>query len=144
MTTAGHFTPGAEFVGGSRTITDAEIAFLPALMGATNPLFHDEETAKAGPMGGRILYGPALLGIGVALTEPLLAERVQGLVEIETVRFRRPVRPGDTVTARFRVRSCEPREGKPGLLLTVEDEFSNQGGEVVLRFTRMILIKHND
>jgi len=47
--------PGTRLEGRSRTITDAEIAFLPALMGAVSPLFHDEVTAKAGPMGGRIL-----------------------------------------------------------------------------------------
>ena len=40
------FAVGADLVGGSRTVTDAEIAFLPALMGATNALFHDEVTAS--------------------------------------------------------------------------------------------------
>ncbi len=54
-------------------------------------------------MGGRILYGPALLGIAVALTEPLLKDHVVGLMEIQSVRFRRPVKTGDTVTARLSV-----------------------------------------
>ena len=36
---------GARLQGGSRTITDAEIAFLPALMGAISPLFHDDVRA---------------------------------------------------------------------------------------------------
>ena len=83
---------GARLQGGSRTITDAEIAFLPALMGAISPLFHDDVRARNSPMGGRILYGPALLGIAIALTEPLLHHRAMGLVELRTVRFRRPVR----------------------------------------------------
>ena len=145
MTTAtGHFTPGAEFTGGSRTVTDAEISFLPALMGAISPLFHDDVTARASAMGGRILYGPALLGISIALTESLLRDRVRGLVEISSVRFRRPVFTGDTVTARFTVTDCQPREGKAGMLLNVDDEVRNQDDEVVLRFARTVLIAHND
>jgi acyl dehydratase len=134
------FTPGQVLHGQSRTVTDAEIAFLPALMGAINPLFHDEVTAKAGPMGTRILYGPALLGISIALTEHLLRGRVVGLVEITSVRFRRPVRSGDTVTAALTVRSCDERAGKSGLLLSVDDEVHNQDGELVLSFARSIKI----
>jgi acyl dehydratase len=143
-TATGHFIPGTEFIGGSRTVTDAEISFLPALMGAISPLFHDDVTARASAMGGRILYGPALLGISIALTESLLRDRVRGLVEISSVRFRRPVFTGDTVTARFTVRDCQAREGKAGMLLNVDDEVRNQDDEVVLRFARTVLIAHND
>ena len=71
---------GTELMGSSRTITDAEIALLPAMMGAINALFHDEEAARRGPMGRRILYGPALLGISIAGTEHLLHDWVLGLV----------------------------------------------------------------
>lgn len=132
--------PGRVLEGAARTITDAEIAFLPALMGAINPLFHDEETAKTTGMGGRVLYGPALLGISIALTEHFLRSRVIGLVEIQSVRFRRPVQVGDTVRANLTVRECVPREGKPGLLLSVDDEVTNQRGELVLTFNRVILV----
>lgn len=131
---------GARLQGGSRTITDAEIAFLPALMGAMNPLFHDEVRAQKSPMGGRILYGPALLGIAVALTENLLHDRAMGLVELRRVRFRRPVKVGQTITARFEVRESKPRDGKPGLLLTLDDEVVDQSGETVLVFERLILV----
>jgi len=141
MTTIDPFVAGAMFEGGSRTVTDAEISFLPALMGATNPLFHDEVTASASPMGGRVLYGPALLGIAVALTEHLLSARVMGLMEIQSVRFRRPVKPGDTVTATLLVTSMEPRTSKPGSLLTTEDAVTNQHGETVMTFRRLILVR---
>jgi len=141
MTTTDPFVAGATFKGGSRTVTDAEIAFLPALMGATHPLFHDEVTARASPMGGRVLYGPALLGIAVALTEHLLSARVMGLMEIQSVRFRRPVRPGDTVTATLSVTSIQPRTGKPGSLLTTQDAVTNQNGETVMTFSRLILVR---
>jgi oxepin-CoA hydrolase/3-oxo-5,6-dehydrosuberyl-CoA semialdehyde dehydrogenase len=132
---------GRTLRGASRTVTDVEIALLPAIMGAISPLFHDEPTARAGRMGGRILYGPALLGISVALTEPFLHDQVVGLVEITDVRFRRPVKVGDTVTATMSIRARCPRDGKPGVLLTIDDEIRNQDGEVVLTFERLILIK---
>ena len=140
----GELAVGAVLQGRSRTITDAEIAFLPALMGAINPLFHDEVRAQGSPMGGRILYGPALLGIAIALTEHLLAERVMGLVELRSVRFRRPVKAGYTITASLRVRESRPREGKPGLLLHLDDEVVDQDGETVLVFERLVLVKAPD
>ena len=135
---------GARLQGGSRTITDAEIAFLPALMGAISPLFHDDVRARNSPMGGRIRYGPALLGIAIALTEPLLHHRAMGLVELRTVRFRRPVRPGDTVTASLTVLDSRRRENKPGLLIHVDDQVVNQDDETVLVFERLMLVKALD
>jgi len=135
-------TPGAVLTGGSRTVTDAEIALLPAIMGAISPLFHDEERAKTTPMGSRILYGPAVLGIGIALTEHLLRDRVVALLEIMSVRFRRPVRVGDTLTASLRVNDLQPREGRAGLLLTTGDEVHNQAGELIMTFSRKIVVRH--
>jgi acyl dehydratase len=132
---------GVTLQGASRTVTDVEIALLPAMMGAISPLFHDEPTARAGPMGGRVLYGPALLGISVALTEPFLHDQVLGLLEVTGVRFRRPVKAGDTVTASMSIRDRVGREGKAGEVITVEDEVRNQDGDVVLTFERRILIK---
>lgn len=133
--------PGTVLLGRSRTITDAEVAFLPALMGAINPLFHDEVRAQATAMGGRILYGPAVLGIGIALTEHLLSERVVALLEITSVRFRRPVRTGTTLTAQLTVRSNQARQGKPGRVIETDDLISDQAGETVLTFHRRIAIK---
>jgi acyl dehydratase len=126
---------------GSRTITDVEIALLPAMMGAISPLFHDEPTAQASRMKGRVLYGPALLGIAVALTEPLLHDEVIGLVEVSRVKFRRPVHVGDTVTTKMTVTGRHKREGRSGQLISVRDEVTNQHGDVVLDFERTILIK---
>lgn len=134
------FAPGAAFFGGSRTVTDAEIAFLPALMGAVNPLFHDEVAASSGPLGGRILYGPALLGIAVSLTEHLLRDRVRALLQIDALRFRRAVKAGDTVSASFVVRESRARPESGTAVLTVDDEVRNQSGDLVATFTRTILV----
>jgi acyl dehydratase len=133
--------PGTTLTGSSRTITDAEIALLPAMMGAISPLFHDEEAAKATRLGRRVLYGPALLGIAIACTEPLLHDHVIALVAITDVRFRRAVGTGDTVTAALTVTGRETKPEKPGDLLFVEDAVHNQHGELVLEFKRVVMVK---
>jgi len=135
------FAAGTILLGRSRTVTDAEIALLPAIMGAISPMFHDEVAASESLMQGRILYGPALLGIAVALTEDQLRDHVIGLRGVDKVRFRKPVRVGDTITASFEVRSCSGRDRGVGLLLEVEDTVVNQIGDVVLTFERSIVIK---
>jgi acyl dehydratase len=132
---------GFEVVGSSRTITDAEIALLPALMGVINPLFHDEETQKRSAFGRRILYGPALLGISVACTEPFIRDAVIALVGIDDVRFRRPVGAGDTITPWFRVLERRTRPGEDGDLIFVEDSVRNQDADVVLTFRRVIKVR---
>jgi acyl dehydratase len=135
---------GDALTGGSRTITDAEIALLPAIMGAISPLFHDEVAARSSKLGRRVLYGPALLGIAVACTEPLLHGEVIALIGITDVRFRAPVGSGDTVTASLTVTDRQSKPEKPGDLLFVTDHVHNQDGELVLEFQRTILIRRTE
>ena len=135
---------GARLTGSSRTITDAEIAFLPALMGAISPLFHDEEAARRTRLGRRVLYGPALLGIAIACTEPILHGHVIALVAITDVRFRAPVGVGDTITASLTVEELQPKPDKPGDLLIVSDQVHNQDGALVLEFRRVIMVRRED
>jgi acyl dehydratase len=132
---------GAVLRGNSRTITDAEVALLPAMMGAINALFHDEEAAKQGPMGRRILYGPALLGIAVAGTEHLLHDAVLGLIGITDLRFRAPVGVGDTVTPTLTVTDLFAKPEKAGDLILTFDEVHNQQGALVCEFRRTIMVR---
>ena len=132
---------GTELTGSSRTITDAEIALLPAIMGAISPLFHDEETARQTKLGRRVLYGPALLGIAIACTEPLLHDHVIALIAINDVRFKRAVGTRDTITAALTVTDRQSKPDKPGDLLFVDDAVCNQHGEVVLEFKRVVMVK---
>lgn len=133
---------GQTIVGSSRTITDAEVAILPALMGAINPLFHDEETARQSKMGRRILYGPALLGIAVACTEYVLRDIVIGLAGITDVRFRLPVGVGDTITAKLTVLDRMARPERESDVLNVHDVVINQHGDTVLEFHRRIVVRN--
>lgn len=141
MTGASSLVVGARITGSSRTVTDAELALLPAFMGAISPLFHDEVTASKSRLGRRVLYGPALLGIAIAATEPALHGIAMGLVELTGVRFRRPVGAGDTVTATMTVLERVDRPGKAGDFLILQDEVHNQEGELVLEFRRTVMVR---
>jgi oxepin-CoA hydrolase / 3-oxo-5,6-dehydrosuberyl-CoA semialdehyde dehydrogenase len=132
---------GSVLVGNARTITDAEVALLPAMMGAVNALFHDEEAARRGPMGRRILYGPALLGISIAGTEHLLHDWVLGLVGINDMRFRAPVGVGDTVTPTLTVTDRIAKPHKSGDLILTADQVHNQLGDLVLEFRRTVMVR---
>lgn len=135
---------GTRHQGRARTITDAEIALLPAMMGAINPLFHDEVAACQAPVGRRILYGPALLGIAVAGTEFLLQDLVIGLISLTDVRFRSTVGVGDTVTPYLTIGERIEKPEKAGDLLLTHDEVENQHGALVLTFDRTIMIHRAD
>lgn len=143
-TTVATLGVGIEVTGNSRTVTDVEISLLPAIMGAISPLFHDEQAARNTALGRRVLYGPALLGIAIACTEPILHDFAMALVAITDVRFRRPVGAGDTVTASLTVLELRLRPDKPGDLLTVHDQVHNQEGELVLEFQRVILVRRSE
>jgi acyl dehydratase len=132
---------GTALTGNARTITDVEVALLPAMMGAINPLFHDEESARRGPMGRRILFGPALLGIAIAGTEHLLHDLVLGLIGITDLRFRSPVGAGDTVTPTLRVTERIAKPEKAGDLILTSDAVHNQDGVVVLEFRRAVMVR---
>lgn len=87
----------------SRTITEADIQLFAALSGDINPAHLDHEYAGASMFGGVIAHGifsGALIStvLGVQLPGP-------GTIYLgQTLRFTRPVKPGDqltvTVTAR--------------------------------------------
>ena len=133
---------GQCFDGASRTITDAEVSFLPLLMGASNPLFHDDVAATASPLGRRVLYGPALLGIAIALTEPLFHDTALGLLGLNEVRFRHGVGVGDTVTAQLEVAELRERPGQLGGIAVLDDRLEDQRGVCALEFRRTIMIRH--
>jgi acyl dehydratase len=135
---------GSVLTGNARTITDAEVALLPAMMGAINSLFHDEESARNSAMGRRILYGPALLGISIAGTEHLLHDWVLGLIGITDMRFRSPVGVGDTVTPTLTVTDRIAKPDKAGDLILTADEVHNQSGILVLEFRRTVMVRRQD
>src|SRR5258708_32216516 len=82
----------------SKTATDADILLFLAISGDNNPIHIDDEAAKKSRFGRRIL--PGIWSAG--LISALLASRLPGPGSIylsQTLNFKRPVFPGDTITA---------------------------------------------
>jgi len=82
----------------SKTITEADIVLYSAVSMDTNPAHLDEEYAKKTVFGGRIAHG--MLSAG--LISAVLGTRLPGPGTIylgQTLKFKAPVKIGDTVTA---------------------------------------------
>jgi 3-hydroxybutyryl-CoA dehydratase len=82
----------------SKTITDADIVLFSGVSTDTNAVHLNEEFAKTTIFGGRIAHG--MLSAG--LISAVLGNRLPGPGTIylgQTLKFKAPVKPGDTVTA---------------------------------------------
>jgi 3-hydroxybutyryl-CoA dehydratase len=113
----------AEF---SRTLGDAEVRAFAELSGDFNPVHLDEEAGRQSSFGGRIVHGALV----VSLISSTLAMRLPGAGTIylrQAVRFTRPVRLGDTVTARVEIVELMDK-GRLRLATTCR----NQHGELVV------------
>jgi len=94
----------------TRVVTGADIAAFAAVSGDSNPLHLDEAYARTTAFGGRIAHGMLSAGfisavLGVKLPGP-------GAIYLsQNLRFRRPVKIGDLVTARVTVSELNERRG---------------------------------
>ena len=82
-----------------KTITDADILLFAAVSGDMYGLHLDEEYAKTTRFGRRIAHGMLTASL-LSTVNALLLQRPGGVYVEQTVRFRRPVFIGDTLTAR--------------------------------------------
>lgn len=91
----------------ARTVTEADIVLFSGVSGDTNPIHLNEEYAATTMFKGRIAHGMLSAGfisavLGTKLPGP-------GAVYVsQTLRFKAPVRIGDTVTARVEVSELLP------------------------------------
>jgi len=87
----------------TKTITDADIVLFAGVSTDFNSVHMDEEYARTTPFGGRIAHGM----LSASLLSSVLGNQLPGPGVIylgQTLRFRAPVRPGDTVHARVTVK----------------------------------------
>lgn len=110
-----------------RTVSQQDLLLFASLSGDCNPAHLDAEYAQQTPFGGVIAHG---LFTG-ALLSSVLGMQLPGPGTIylgQTLRFLRPVRPGDTLTVMATVR--EKFDEKKRLLL--DCKATNQDGKTVL------------
>ncbi|MGH9360935.1 MAG: MaoC family dehydratase [Thermoanaerobaculia bacterium] len=120
------FTPGqsASF---SRTLGELELALFVALTGDVNPLHVDEEFARRSLFGGRIAHGL----LSASLLSTVIGTLLPGagaIYKSQSLRFLRPVHPGDTLTATVEVRDLDRARND----LHLATRITNQRGEPVI------------
>ncbi len=90
----------------AKTVTEADLILFSGVSMDTNPVHLNEEYAKTTMFGGRIAHGMLSAGFISAV----LANKLPGPGTIylgQTLKFKAPVRPGDTVTATITVKEVD-------------------------------------
>jgi acyl dehydratase len=128
------FKPGEVIELGSRTIdTDSILAFAREF--DPQPFHTDEEAARHTIFGGLIASGWHTGSLSMRLFYDGLIKDVVSLGSpgFDELRWVKPVRPGDTLSARFTVLECVESRSKPdrGVIRALL-ETRNQHGEVVM------------
>ena len=91
----------------SKTVTEADIALFAGVSMDTNPLHLDEAFAAGTRFGGRIAHGM----LGASLISAIFGTKLPGPGAIyvsQNLRFKAPVRIGDTLLAEVTVTALEP------------------------------------
>ncbi len=110
----------------AKTVTEADIILFAGISTDVNPAHLDEEYAKGTMFGGRIAHGMLSAGFISAV----LANHLPGPGTIymsQTLKFKAPVRPGDTVKATVTVKEVNVAKNRVTL-----DTVCTVGGKVVI------------
>ncbi len=110
-----------------RTLSEADVMAFAELTGDFNPVHVDEAAAQASSFGGRIVHGM----LTASLLSTVLAMQLPGPGAIylsQSVTFLRPVKLGDTVTARVEITSIDVAKRR----LTLATSVLNARGKAVI------------
>ncbi|MEL6768607.1 MAG: MaoC family dehydratase [Pseudomonadota bacterium] len=137
------FAPGQVFETAGETLSEAEIiAFAEKY---DWQYFHtDPEAAKASPYGGLIASGfqTLLTAFGLTLAERQWRENSMGSPGMDNLRWRAPVRPGDTLKVSVEVLAARPSRSRPDRgTVTFGHTVTNQDGITVMTFDTMVIIR---
>lgn len=116
------------------TVSDDTIRAFAEVTGDTNPVHLDDEYAAGTRFGRRIAHGM----IAAGLVSATLANDLPGPGTVylnQTLKFKLPVYPGDTVTAALEVLTVRP--DKP--IVTLSTVCTNQNDEVVLEGEAVVM-----
>ena len=95
----------------ARTVGPADIVMFAGISGDTNPMHLNEEYASQTMFEGTIAHGM----LSASFISTVVGPRLPGpgcIYVNQSLRFRAPVRPGDTVTARATVKELVPERSR--------------------------------
>ncbi len=117
----------------AKTISEADILLFTAVSTDTNAVHLDEEYGKTTMFGGRIAHGM----LSASLLSAVLGTRLPGPGVIylsQSLRFKAPVRIGDTVHAKVTVKEVIVDKAR-----VVLDTVCTVGGKVVIEGEAMVM-----
>ncbi len=119
-----------------KTVTEEDIVAFARATGDEQPLHLDDSYAAKTRFKRRIAHGMLSAGLISAALGTKLAPNATVVYLSQSLRFLRPVFPGDTVTAKLEVTSVDPERR----FVTCSTECVNQDGESVLTGEARVLL----
>lgn len=120
----------------TKTVTETDVVMYAGITGDFNPMHVNAEYADKSRFGGRIAHGMLTAGfISAVLGMKLPGEG--SIYMSQTLRFSRPVRIDDTITARIEVIELFPDKKRVRLATSCR----NQNEEVVLDGEAMVMMQ---
>jgi acyl dehydratase len=136
------YPPGAMFDLGSVTVTEAEVLEF-ARRYDPQAIHINKAAAQAGPYGGLISSGWLTVSLFMRLLVDnfLPAKASLGSPGVDQLRWLKPVRPGDVLSAQLTVAEARRSKSRPDRgIVTTTAAVTNQAGEVVMTMTAATLM----
>ena len=118
----------------AKTITETDVYLFAGITGDLNPAHVNEQASSLTPFGGRIAHG--ILSAG--LISAVLAMKLPGPDTIylgQELKFTKPVRFGDTITATCTISELIPEKN----IAKLDTICTNQNGQVVIQGTATVM-----
>ena len=119
-----------------KTVSDEDIVAFARVTGDEQPLHLDDAFAATTRFKKRIAHGMLSAGYISAALGTRLAPNATVVYLSQSLRFMRPVYPGDTISAKLEVTSVDPEKR----FVTCTTECVNQDGQTVLTGEATVLL----
>jgi acyl dehydratase len=136
---------GSSFEAGPRTISRADIDLFTQLSGDQTALHSDEDYARTTPLGGLVAHGVLNLSAATGLAYQMgVFEGTVLAIRSMTVKYERPVYPGDAVTLQLTVAELDPRPRPDRARVSFDARLVNQKGKTVLSGLWKVLMRRSE
>ena len=137
------FRIGDKFTTPRKTVTEAMINIMVGLGGFVAPLFNDAEYARTTSFGSCIAPGRMTLFLMGGLEEQIgiYEESLVALVGLDGVKFKGPLRAGDTIRVELEIVAVRETSRPESGLVTHKSRCFNQRDELIVEAEASHLLK---
>ena len=139
---------GETLITAKRTVTEADVSNFAEISGDRFYAHMDEAASARSIFGKRVAHGYFVVSAAAGLFVDPPEGPVLANYGLESLRFVKPVYPGDTIQVRLTVKQKTakdtPPEGIPQGVVAWDVEVTNQDGEAVAVYTILTLVRRQD